>query len=167
MPDCRFKCRKYFHGQCDIRLLQTRPYVSLPGSSLFVFFILGDAQNVTVFEPVVVLWLLSAGWRCVLDPAYWDVRQGSAGVRSRPGSRGTDNRRNQPVKWYNTLLGPGLDWPGGRRKKEEKKNTEKRIFCHLPGCCRCRSCLFNYGLNHLSDDGWRAAGDNLIKGREW
>lgn len=32
--------------------------------------VLGNAQDISVFDPVNVLQLQSAGWHCVVDPAH-------------------------------------------------------------------------------------------------
>lgn len=85
--------------QSDIRLLHMRCSVSLPGSSIFVFFSLSvDAKDLGVFDPVNILWLRSAGWHRLPDASHWDAGQGSAGVHRQRGGR--------PIKrWHNSLLG--------------------------------------------------------------
>lgn len=105
--------------------------------------VLGVNQDISVRDPVVVLCHKSAGWRCILDAALWDVGQGSAGVQSWSGGRRADDHHNQPVKWQTGV------WTRGR----------------------CHSSLFNCGLNPVSDHGWRPTGQShyrqgvIIEGR--
>lgn len=72
----------------------------------------GDAKDISVSDPVGLLWLQSAGWYCILNSANWNSGQESTGVWPWPGGCRAGDQRTQSVKWYNAVYGPVIGQPG-------------------------------------------------------